>query len=113
MGKILRNKSIKIRVTEAEKIQLLERAGDLALAEFMRDFCLSAKPVQKRKHREPPPVAPELLFELSALGNNLNQIARRVNSTEFSAADSVHIITLLNAISSDLKAIKKGHSHDC
>ena len=118
MAKVLRNKSIKIRVTEAEKAKLRKRSKCDALAEWMRDHCLGAEivpqvtPPKSRKHREPPSVAPELLRELAQLGNNLNQLARRVNSGEFNASDAVVLTSLLNGIAADLKDIKQGHSHD-
>lgn len=118
MAKILRDKSIKIRVTEAEKSALRNRATRDALAEWMRDYCLGAEIVpqstqpKSRKHREPPPVAPELLRHLAQIGNNLNQLARRVNSGEYKASDTVVITSLLLGMAEDLKRIKEAHSHD-
>ena len=39
----IREKSIKIRVTSKELLQLKGKAGGKPLAPFMREFCISAK----------------------------------------------------------------------
>ena len=113
MGKVLRSQSIKIRVTPDEKSALLARSGGLALAEWMRDFCLGADIApRQRQHRDPPPVAPELLRQLAQIGNNLNQLARRVNSGDVAIGDRVLMLSVLNAIGEDLAELKRVHSHD-
>jgi hypothetical protein len=108
----LRSKSIKIRVSEQEKSALLARAGDMTLADFLRDLGLGRDPVpqpkkeKSRKFREPPPADPALLRELARIGNNLNQLARLSNA----GTPPLDLIVQLQAIESELKELKQLHS---
>lgn len=77
MSKTVRSKSIKIRVTPEELLLLQEKADGQPLASFMREFCLHAK---FPKRRQPPKIDPEFMRKFAGICNNLNQIAREVNS---------------------------------
>jgi len=68
-----RNKEIKVRLTEAEYEQLLQRKTKARLAEWMRETCLDQKPTKRVST-----VDPLLLYELNKIGVNLNQIAKKV-----------------------------------
>ena len=69
-----------VRMNEAEKAKLLKRAGGygMSLSDFVRTVILSDV-------KEPPPprtdpkAVRKLAFELSKLGTNLNQLAKRAN----------------------------------
>ncbi len=80
-----REKMLTIRVTDEEHARLLERCEGKRLAEWMRRVCLG-EPVARTGKL--PTLAPPLLRHLAAIGNNLNQTARKVNSPEGERAAS-------------------------
>lgn len=100
----LRNKSIKIAVTDSELEALKSRCPKPRLAEWMREHCLDVQPAKRRS--PPPSIDPALLRQLVGMGNNLNQIARRINSGEWGAMDKVRIISALAVISSQLEELR-------
>jgi hypothetical protein len=61
-------------VTEDEHRRLLERCDGRQLAAWMRQTCLDEKPARTGNFL----VSPALLRQLAGMGNNLNQIARRL-----------------------------------
>ncbi len=75
--KIVREKTIKIRVSDAEFVELNQRKTESQLASWMRKHCLNAS---KKRSTTVQKCDPQLLRQLAGIGNNLNQIARRVNS---------------------------------
>ena len=75
-----RTRSIGVKLTPAERAALEEAAAaqGAQLSAYIRMLCLKRSAVAA----PPPkvnPLAKDLLFELRAIGNNLNQIARRTN----------------------------------
>ena len=98
-----RTKSIKIRVTESELLELNELKVGGELATWMREVCLN----KKTKRRNPPvDIDPKLLRNLSALGNNINQIARQCNRT-VKPSDALSILVRLDAIQSELEKLRR------
>lgn len=72
-----RKNRIPIRLSDSEKSKLLSLADGRELAPWIREVCLNEKP----KHRiTPPKIDPDLIRHLAAIGNNVNQIARVLNS---------------------------------
>jgi hypothetical protein len=103
--KEVRKKRIQIRVFDDEKDKLLELCDGDELAKWMRETCLGQKP----KHRiRPPKVDPNLIRQISWIGNNMNQIARVTNS--LSSVNSLSIIAELSNIESKLDQILELHS---
>ena len=72
-----RERMLTIRVTDDEHARLLERCEGKQLAVWMRRVCLGEPVARSGKL---PTLAPPLLRQLAAIGNNLNQTARKVNS---------------------------------
>lgn len=105
-----RTKEIKIRLTDAEHAQLLERSQKARLAEWMREYCLSA--AAKRPRISPPKVEPALLRQLAGIGNNLNQVARRLNELDVPSADQLAALVNLGGIERELAEIRKRYSLD-
>ena len=68
-----RTREIKIRLTDSEHLRLIDRCDRTHLAEWLRQLGLGEHTARKRRL---PDVAPELLRQVSGIGNNLNQIAR-------------------------------------
>ncbi|MGC8127490.1 MobC family plasmid mobilization relaxosome protein, partial [Klebsiella pneumoniae subsp. pneumoniae] len=63
--------------TEDEHRPLLERCDGTQLAAWMRQTCLDEKPPRAGRL---PAISPALLPQLAGMGNNLNQIARKLNA---------------------------------
>lgn len=110
---VQRTKILTLRVTDAEHAALLDRCNRPRLAEWMRSVCLG-EPVAKKRRRPPPSVEPALLRQLSGLGNNLNQIARQVNTAVVAggALPAVQICTCLAAIERELRLLRAAYRHD-
>ncbi|WP_050899195.1 MobC family plasmid mobilization relaxosome protein, partial [Shigella flexneri] len=53
-----------------------------------------------------PTLAPPLLRQLAAIGNNLNQAARKVNSGQWSSGDRVQVVAALMAIGDELRRLR-------
>lgn len=81
-----RERMLTIRVTDDEHARLLERCEGKQLAVWMRRVCLGEPVARSGKL---PTLAPPLLRQLAAIGNNLNQTARKVNSGQWSSGDRV------------------------
>ncbi|HHP2309556.1 TPA: MobC family plasmid mobilization relaxosome protein, partial [Klebsiella pneumoniae] len=85
-------------VTEDEHRRLLERCDGKQLAAWMRQTCLDEKPARAGRL---PSISPALLRQLAGMGNNLNQIARKVNAGG-AGHDRVQIVAALMAIDAGL-----------
>lgn len=93
-----RTKEIKIRLTEQEHQDLLQRkTGELAV--WIRSACLEQEIPQSKQVKT---ADPELLRQLAKIGGNLNQIAKATN-TEQARGD---IINLLR-VTAELAAIRE------
>ena len=102
----MRIKSIKIRVTEDELLTLKTLCPKAELATWIRERCLAPSAIEKVKMMK---ADPDLLRQLAFLGNNLNQLTRKVNSSGLSPLDQIHILSPLVVISEALDKLK----HDC
>lgn len=109
-----RTRFLGVRVSEEEYKQLKERCGGRQLAAWMRQVCLDERP---RRSTRLPSIDPALLRQLAGIGNNLNQVARKINGGVWSGADSVQIVSALMVIERDLKELRRtvenGKSDDC
>ncbi len=105
-----REKVIKIRVSAEEFETLKFNSTKIQLAEWMRETCLN--PGQGDLVRDlvqPEPVDPALLRALAGIGNNMNQIARRINTGEWDSLDVVKIVAALGAIERELAELRALH----
>jgi len=93
-----RNKEIKVRLTQEEYEQLLQRKTKPRLAEWMRETCLDQKP-----RKEVATVDPLLLYELNKIGVNLNQIAKKVQYGKHNIEWLVEIIHIEQQLASLLE----------
>lgn len=78
--------TMKVRPSKLANYHLLARSHNMTLSKMIKDF-LDGKKLPKQKiyrstNRFIKTVDPKLIREISAIGNNLNQISRRVNSRE-------------------------------
>ncbi|MBS0907776.1 MobC family plasmid mobilization relaxosome protein [Pantoea dispersa] len=90
-------------VTQEEHRQLLERCDGKQLAAWMRQTCLDARPARSSRL---PSIEPALLRQLAGMGNNLNQIARKVNGGQWSGADRVQVVAMLMVIDAGLERLR-------
>ena len=97
-----RNKMLTMWVTEDEHRRLLERCDGRQLAAWMRQTCLDEKPARAGRL---PSISPALLRQLAGMGNNLNQIARKVNAGG-AGHDRVQIVAALMAIDAGLERLR-------
>lgn len=111
MADIYREKVIKVRVTDEEYVALKQRSAKPRLAEWMRETCLDTSGQRKSRSQPRSSADPALLRQLAGIGNNLNQIARRVNSGQWGPLERVHVMTALAAVERQLAALKPEH-HD-
>jgi hypothetical protein len=100
-----RERVIKIRVTDEEFARLKGLSGDERLAEWMRSQCLGHDKAAGRRRTPVPKADPALLRQIAGIGNNLNQVARRVNSGEWGAVERVQVIAVLMAMERALQAL--------
>ncbi len=97
-----RERMLTIRVTDDEHARLLERCEGKQLAVWMRRVCPGGAPGPETRHPRHPP----LLRQLAAIGNNLNQTARKVNSGQWSSGDRVQVVAALMAIGDELRRLR-------
>jgi hypothetical protein len=97
--KLKREKIIKIRATEAELQALKERCDGAELAPWMRETCLGERTL---KRANVPKVDPALLRQLSGMGNNLNQIARVVNTHRHDTVNVIQVLAQLSVLERQL-----------
>lgn len=98
-----RTKMLTLWVTEDEHRRLLERCDGKQLAAWMRQVCLEEKPARAGRL---PSLSPALLRQLAGMGNNLNQIAKRVNTGGASGHDRVQVVAALMAIDAGLENLR-------
>lgn len=75
----IRNRKVTVRLTEAERQHLISQAeiAGLKIEPFLRDMIMGKQLVSRPKEEWA-----ELIYQISAIGNNVNQIARNTNSGE-------------------------------
>lgn len=98
-----RDKMLTMWVTQDEHQQLLERCDGRQLAAWMRETCLDTR---RARSSRLPSIDPQLLRQLAGMGNNLNQIARKVNGSAWSGSDRVQIVAALMAIDTGLEQLR-------
>lgn len=81
-----RQNRLEVRLNDSEDVKLHElmRETGFNASQLIRSL-ISRTEIKTR----PPDELPKLLRELSAIGNNVNQIARKANSTDSIAEDEV------------------------
>ena len=107
MGKQLRTKSIKIRVTPEELKELKSRSDTKQLAVFMREVSLGINVPRPRK--EHPKVDPEFMRKFAGACNNLNQLTRLAN-TEKDNLQKLNLAYELQKVRAELERLKNNVS---
>jgi len=98
-----RSKEIKIRLTESEHERLLARCDRAHLAEWLRSLGLGEHVLRRRRV---PDVDPALLRQVTGIGNNLNQIARKLHGLDsLSAHQQVSLLAVLTSLDRQLSEL--------
>ena len=106
-------KDVRIRVTESEKLvwNHAAKAAGVTLSNYIRELMnvtpVNRDPKETRTAKNYYPVDPDLVFQVSKIGNNLNQIARAVNRT--GSDYSVEILEKLLIIERMIKQVQDAH----
>lgn len=110
-----RTKIVKSRFNETEIGLLRANANGEPLGAFLRNVGLgnTIKEVYKIKKMYIP-VDPELTYEIHKLGQNLNQVARKINqdSKLGNSIDSFQVLSGVSRIEKTLNEIKEAHTYD-
>lgn len=96
-----RSKGVLIYLSDRERNQLEKQAGNagLSMSQFVRKLIMG-KDIQPR----PPDNIVQLIREINAVGNNINQIAKKVNiESRVSQAQLEEILHLLGEIYREVK----------
>lgn len=98
-----------VQLTPSERAELEQAAKEAGtcLSQYVRELCLRGAAATRVGGARRNPVAKRLMYELSAIGNNLNQMARLANTTkaapqldelkraiEFLKATMAHVLSL-------------------
>lgn len=102
VGRIL----IRTTDSEIESIRLKALEADLPVATYVRNCALNSNSNRKGRFIK---CDPELIRQLSKIGNNINQIAYKLNKNEL---ESLDILSSLALVSEQLKQIKEGNTYD-
>lgn len=113
--KAVRDKIIRIRVTENENQKLKVNAEGRQVSPWLREMGLGTppenipKPVKGQKVA--PTVDPLLIRELARIGNNLNQMARLANEQKKSGFDFdvLEVLAKLGVMHNELRMLREVH----
>ena len=101
--------TMKVTAEQLDRYHNLARAKGRSLSEIIRAY-LDGEPLPDRPprkiatHRPPPPVDPELIRQVAAIGNNLNQIGRSVNRAVIEN-ERISVLSSLSAIEQQLELL--------
>lgn len=107
-----RNLWVKVRVNESEREQYQRMAADadMPLSDLIRQRMeqpIVAAPRAKQRRLRTVKADPELLRQLAAMGNNLNQLARSVNRHGLRPDDALMLLTYLTGIQNELRLLRE------
>jgi predicted amino acid-binding ACT domain protein len=119
-GSQARNVSRNIWLSSAEDKALLERVGTRSVSAWLRDLALGQAPQPARAPRRNKigvvaDVMAPVTRAVAKIGNNLNQIARQVNSNALAGRtiDIVQVRVSLTAIRTELRQIREEVERAC
>ena len=99
-----RSVQTKIRWTHAEHEQAISLCPERSLAPWLRELALAAgRPSRKIRSAKADPI---LLLQISKIGNNFNQVARRLNvRKDLTQSERTRLFHNLADIQADLRVI--------
>lgn len=109
-----RQHRFEVRLSDAE-VATLKNANASSIARLMRESALAVavgEPTSQRNRYSQ--LDRQFLLELSRIGNNVNQIAKAINTdiASFRPLDAARLLHLLIAINENLRSLKKEPEND-
>ena len=111
MSKKLKQAKVNFYPEQHEKLQAMAKANDSTISQFIReqiDFNLSDEDIKKRYKKHNPnahkKADPKLIYEIAKIGNNLNQIAKYIN-TKKNDVNTIQILESLVSIEKEIKSL--------
>lgn len=106
-----RDHMIKVRVTADELAAIKDRCSNRELAPWLRSLALDQ---DRPRTAQPPPADPALIYQLSGLGNLLNQVTRRINSRlrHWPADERMKVLGDLRRVRYWVEKIAADHGYD-
>lgn len=108
--KELRTKATTIRFTPSEYERIKQAKTERYIADYIRLCVLNPESLKDKADSaiQIQEIDPRLLVQISRIGNNLNQIAKRLNSIDDIAlqVETAIILDLLHQTLNDLKRVK-------
>lgn len=103
----IRNRSIKIRLSDDEFAALNSKKTRPELARWIREFALeNEQKTQKKISKKNSDFPPEIARILAGMGNNLNQIAKQLNSAvKAGLIGNVEAIKAITALATTERAL--------
>ncbi|MGV8958387.1 plasmid mobilization protein [Lactococcus lactis] len=98
--KLYRNQPLKVYVTEKEKEQILknmEKANAKTITNYVREMALNEGKIKVYHFSELKNALSETgkyVYELNKIGNNINQIAKKVNESDVVAKEEVQYLQI-------------------
>jgi hypothetical protein len=94
-----KSEAITIHCTKRQYDKIVDKAGDYSASEFCLNAALGKEILPKD------PTLPKLLFELSKIGGNINQIAYRLNSGDINSLDQTDesVLSVVQKLLEDVK----------
>ena len=96
--------TMKIPVSKYEKYRNYSKKIDMPLSQIFQKLIERQELPKKVRQKSTPKVDPQLVRQVAAIGNNLNQIARRINQ-----GDKFDVIPHLAAIEYQLEQLLNAH----
>jgi len=92
--------TMKVTQEEKEEWQKLAASYNMSLAQFIRNL-INNKPIENKKviYKK---ADPEIIRAIAGIGNNINQIARRINTNE-----KIDVLIQLRNIEKRLEKLKQ------
>ena len=109
-----RSKEIKLRFTDSEYESLLDRLPETEqVAVWLRELALNQEKQKRRKRKQPIKVDPDLIYHLGKIGNNLNQVARAVNTAKKVGLpiQTVEVLAALKSIEQYMAIVEENWSN--
>lgn len=97
-----RDIKITVRLSESEHEQLKRKASG-QVAVWLRELALDQ---QDKKPQKMPVADPELVRHMARIGNNINQIAKVLN-TDTSKIESLALLSQLGIVADEMVALRK------
>jgi Bacterial mobilisation protein (MobC) len=103
----LKDKTIRVCVTQSEYESIQKRAGLLSMSEYLLRLGLGHPIPQRRRPRPVPQINRLSYLELGNISNNLNQIARACNQAlQLGQRCNVNVDSFLPSLLAEIKTIR-------